>query len=161
MTLAHFGINISQQTLAAEMKTHPVTGTEYADMAVTLNRHLFNKEVAVGSDPGYRVQVIGSSDSEAQISSLLEKRIRTNVNDGYPTFVAVNMGVLYDRDSSANHMILVIGYKTHNSSDEIESYYTIDPFSPVHINGNNGYRWFSKESVVGALVKNTEPAYIW
>lgn len=161
MILRHFGFEVSQESLAQEMKTHPVTGTEYVDMAITLNNYLFNKGLASINEPGYHIQTIAINNQDPQIAIDFEKRVIEDIDTSYPVFTAVNTQTLYPDLPPANHMILITGYALHKNSDRVAFYYAIDPYTKVQDSVNGGSKIFTSEELINAIILNEEPAYLW
>lgn len=161
MILHYFHIDKGQDILAKQLHTHPITGTEYVDMANVLNQYLFGKNPENDYDSGYRVQTLQNHDYDPIIKSNFETRIKQNVASGYPTVVATNMQILYPDLPAANHVLLCIGYVLSDTSDTISYYYLIDPYEKVWDVEFKGLKIFSAEQLMKAIVENDEPAYIW
>lgn len=161
MILNYHGIHKTQDELASQLHTHKITGTEYIDMTNVLNSYLFGKNPISDSDSGYRVQTISRNDDLNLIKYNLERRIRTNINDGYPTILAVNMNRLYAHMPVANHVVLCVGYALKENANEIEYVYVIDPYDKVQDAVYGGLKKFTVSEIIEAIINNDEPAYIW
>ncbi|MEG2550468.1 MAG: C39 family peptidase [Erysipelotrichaceae bacterium] len=159
MILRYHNIEVSQERLATEMNTHPITGSEYIDTAKVLNKYLFNKSEVKGNEPGYRIQTIGINDQNPQIMIDLQQRIKMDIKTGDPILVAINQNILYPKLNIANHMILIIGYDL--LEDQIQSYHYIDPSYAVQDEIKKGFKTVSVEALRQAIINNEEPAYIW
>lgn len=160
MTLRYHSIEASQHTLAQQLHTDPVTGSEYADMAGVLNSYLFHTSgIPSEQEAGYHVQTMQSTDDAQKISQIFSQRCEQNINDGYPVFAAVDLNALYPTLSHANHMVLVNGYvKEHGL---ITAYYILDPYPLVQDEVYKGLKLFSAEELIHAMLVNEEPAYVW
>lgn len=161
MVLRYFGTEVSQASLAEIMHTHPVTGTEYIDTAEALNHYLFGANPKEAGDPGYRVQTIAIGDNHPHVLLDLESRIIDNTSQGYPTLVAVDVGLIYPDMGSGNHMLLVIGYQQSSASGEIIGYYAIDPSYLVQDPIYAGLKFIPSQELFQAIIYNEDPAYIW
>lgn len=160
MTLRYHAIECTQHSLAQQLHTDPVTGTEYVDMASVLNSYLFpDTSMPSADEAGYHVQTIAPTDHTQEISEIFSRRCEQNIKDGYPVFAAVDLHALYPTLAHANHMVLVIGYAKNDET--ITSYYIIDPYPPVQDDVYKGLKIFSAEELVHAMLVNEEPAYIW
>ncbi|WP_086348883.1 C39 family peptidase [Candidatus Enterococcus clewellii] len=160
MLLEYFDIDVQQEILAEKMNTDPISGTEYIDLVKVVNSYLFDKQLPNDNESGYHIQTI-TIENTNEIQGLFEKRVKTNVDTGYPTFAAVNLNKLYEWLPEANHMVLVIGYATYKDSEEIAFYYINDPYPLVHDSTFDGLKVFTKEELLMAITQNEEPAYIW
>ena len=161
MLFKYKNISITQDQLAIELNTSPETGTEYIDLARVANKYLFNNENVGENDPGYHIQTINRYDDDPQIALDFERRVKTNISNNDPTFVAVDVNALYPHLSSANHMVLLVGYSTFGNTDNIAYYYYIDPSYVVQDPIYGGLKIVTKEKLVDAIIQNVEPAYIW
>lgn len=161
MVLRYHGIDLSQVALASEMNTSSITGTEYVDMAKALNHHLFNKGLAADNEAGYHVQTVAINDRSSETKTIFEERVITDIDYGDPLFVTVNTNTLYPQLPPANHMIVITGYALHKDFNEIAFYYVIDPYTKVQDATHGGYKVFTSEEIMNALITNEEPAYLW
>lgn len=161
MVLHSFGIDVSQENLAREMNTQPKTGTEYVDLAKTLNGYLFHKGLANEHESGYHIQTIARNDQDQAIARDFEKRVIEDIDTNYPVFVAVDTHTLYPEIPIANHMIIVTGYVLHKDKDQVAFYYAVDPYAPVQDPIYGGLKIFTSEALIKALIVNDEPAYLW
>lgn len=161
MALRHHGIEVDQTSLAQDMNTHPVTGTEYIDTAQVLNSYLFDKRDAAPGEPGYRVQTITIGDTDPQIVADFEHRVKTNLADGYFVLAAIDVHLIYPEQRSGNHMLLITGYTTAPGSDQIVSYRAIDPSYVVQDPVHGGIKIIPADELYNAIINNEEPAYIW
>lgn len=161
MVLRYYGIHVEQNQLADEMNTHPISGTEYVDLATIVNTYLFHKKLALDNESGYHIQTLSIGDKNPQIATDFQRRVKENINTNYPLFVAVDMQRLYPELRSANHMIIIHGYATYKDSDKIAFYYAIDPYSLVQDPIYGGYKMFTEDELIHAIISNEEPAYLW
>lgn len=161
MVLRYKGIEKTQTELSKEMKTDPVTGTEYIDLARVANKYLFHNESIGPNDAGYHIQTLNRYDTDSNISLTFEKRVRLDISTNDPVFVAIDVHTLYPQLPSGNHMIIITGYATYSDSENIAYYYYIDPYYMVQDNTYGGLKTVTKEQLMKAIVVNEEPAYIW
>lgn len=161
MILSYHGIASDQNDLARQLHTSSVTGTEYADMARVLNTYLFGCEIPAAHAPGYRVQELVPGSVSSEDMRLLCERIKTDMSTGDPVPLAVDLGALYPELFSANHFVLVVGYKTAPGSNEITDLYVRDPSYKVQDPQWQGLKVFTLSEIRNALNRNTEPAYVW
>lgn len=161
MVLDHFLISKTQKELADEMNTVAITGTEYVDMARILNRYIFQKEQVLGSESGYRVQTLNISETNPDVLSSIHTQLQQNIQEGYPSILAVNLNTLYPEQVSVNHFVVCNGYILKRNSNEIAFYYIIDPYYEVQDTQYGGVKVFTPEELERAIIENVEPAYIW
>ena len=159
MILANFGIQVSQSELAKQIKTDSITGSEYEDMARVLNSYLF-ADVDL-SRSGYRVQTHTRSDEKASALVQFESRVRKNIDDGYPSVIAIDLNKIYPQLPSANHVVVCNGYIKKFNSQEIAFYYIIDPYDKVQDATYGGLKVVTPQELIDAIIDNVEPAYIW
>lgn len=155
MVLEFHGVSLTQTQLALELKTHPVTGTEYLDLTRVLNFYLFQSDEIVLNDAGYHVQTFNIGQINAEQKTEFLDRIKQDVNTAYPVIVAINASKLYENKPNANHFIVIKGYFLKNQ-DTMITY--LDPY--YDINGQYEHV-ISFEQLVEAMINNEEPAYIW
>lgn len=160
MILSYHGINSAQSDLARQLNTSSITGTEYADMARVLNTYLFDCEIPAAHAPGHRVQELIPGSISKEDMQLLNERTITDISTGDPVPIAIDLGVLYTELPSANHFVLIVGYKTAEDGT-ISAYYVRDPYDKVQDQVWQGLKVFTVEELYNALNRNTEPAYIW
>ena len=159
MVLRYHDIEVSQTQLSKEMHTDTVTGTEYIDLANTLNAYLFHKQHIEGNEPGYRVQTLAINDQSSQSQALFEQRVKSDIASHDPVFTAIDVMGLYPDLYHGNHMIIVIGYASTN--DVIDYYYIIDSSYTVQDQIYGGLKIVGRHELYQAIIHNEEPAYIW
>ncbi|MHC5217789.1 hypothetical protein ACYSNR_14100 [Enterococcus sp. LJL128] len=125
-----------------------------------INAYLFDKEIADEGESGYRVQVVAANETE-EGENLFKKRIKKNIDNGYPSFAAVDLNKLYPDLPRANHMILIVGYATYKNSEEIAFYYINDPYPLVQDPVFGNQKIVPEYELFEAITRNEEPAYIW
>lgn len=160
MILRYKGIEKSQQELAEELVTSSITGTEYADMARILNTYIFDGEPIHDNDGGYRVQTLTLHDDIQTVTKTFEQRMRKNIDEQYPSLIAINLHSLYPHLPNANHVVVLMGYQTSNT-DEITHYYILDPYDKVQDANYGGLKLFTSQEIILAILENDEPAYVW
>lgn len=161
MVLRFKNINKTQQELANEMNTVPVTGTEYIDLARVANKYLFNDESVEMNEAGYHIQTLTQYDTNPQIAIDFENRVRLDISTNDPIFVAVDVSELYPNLGHGNHMIIITGYALYEGTNNIAYYYYIDPSYMVQDDVNGGLKTVTKEILNEAIINNVEPAYIY
>lgn len=161
MVLRYHDIEISQDELAKELHTHPVTGTEYEDLARVINHHVFKKAEITDMDPGYRVQTLAMNDTDPMIAKTFENRVKQDLASNDPVFVAVDVQALYPELNRGNHLILVIGYRCYERSERIAVYDILDPSYVVQDAVYGGWKTVPAQELIHAIISNEEPAYIW
>lgn len=159
MGLRLFGIEKSQDELASMMHTDPVVGTYDFELARVLNMLLFEKEVIGEGEPGYRVTAVDQSESREVVKSLFEQRIVKNIDDGYPSYIQIDLQTLYSDRNKVSHMVIVVGYL--KSEQGVQRIYVIDPLSSVQDPKYGGLKYLTVDEVMDAFYNNIEPAYIW
>lgn len=160
MILRYKGIEKSQQELAEELVTSSITGTEYADMARVLNAYIFDGEPIHDNDGGYRVQTLTLHDDIQTVTKTFEQRMRKNIDEQYPSLIAINLHSLYPNLPNANHVVVLMGYQT-SDSDEITHFYILDPYDKVQDANYGGLKLFTSQEIIQAVLENDEPAYVW
>ncbi len=161
MVLKNKGIDMSQDVLANEMNTVPITGTEYVDLARVANKYLFQDEYIEAHESGYRVQTLQRYEQSEQMIADFERRVKLDMSTNDPVFVAIEVHTIYPEIGYGNHMIIVTGYTLKEGSDEISHYYYIDPSYLVQDEVYGGLKIVEKELLYQAIVDNVEPAYIY
>lgn len=159
IALEYYGIIKTQALLANELHTSSVTGTEYVDMARVLNHHIFGKEEVTLDEAGFRIQTVNRLDRDDNKKDDLARRIKQNIDDHYPVFVAVDLKTVYpEYGVSANHMIIIHGYEMDETNTQLQSVMILDPYEKIS-SYNRSQIDFS--TLYEALIQNEEPAYIY
>lgn len=165
MVLAFHGIQQSQATLAFQMNTSPITGTEYVDLAYVVNQYLFNCEVPTDQQVGYRVQRFSplATMMSQEEKDLFRQRIFLDISTQDPIFVAVNRNILYPELSAANHMVIIVGYALFEATNQLAYYYLIDPSYQVQDHLYGGLKVITEDELIKGIMLNEEKekAYIW
>ncbi|MBW3079620.1 C39 family peptidase [Bifidobacterium simiiventris] len=160
MVLRYKGIDVSQSALASEMSAKPQTGTEYVDLARVVNKYLFGVGDANPIGAGYRVQTVEIGDTDPAVARTFAKRAKTDLDDGYPVFVAIDVHTLYPSFAHANHMIVITGYDA-DATGAVTHWTYRDPWYRVQGEAYAGLKIATAHEMVNAIVSNEEPAYIW
>ena len=158
--LHHFNIDKSQNELAKEMHTSSVTGTEYIEMAQVLNREIFHNTNPSYGEAGYHIQTLPLRDYQKDVKIIWQPRMRKNIDDGYPSILAVNMHTLYPHMKQVNHFVICMGYLL-DQDNQVEYYYLLDPFYGVQDEVYRGLKYYTPDELWSAIVENEEPAYIY
>ena len=161
MVLRYKGIDVSQADLAMQVNAKPATGTEYVDMQRVLNRYLFGSETVGLSDPGYHIQTLSRYDADPQIAADFSRRLLTDIATDDPLFAAVDVHTLYPTLPEANHMVVVIGYRLRDGSNDIDLVYFMDPSYLVQDATYGGLKTAPFDEFIAAIVNNDEPAYLY
>ncbi|NEG90281.1 C39 family peptidase [Bifidobacterium aerophilum] len=160
MALRYKGIDVDQATLAAAMSTKPDTGTEYVDLARVANRYLFGVEDPNPNGAGYRVQTIAIGDTDPAVARTFMERAKTDLDDGYPVFAAIDVQSMYPSFGRFNHMIVITGYDA--DADGTVTHWTYrDPWYRVQDETYGGLKIVAASEMIDAIRSNEEPAYIW
>lgn len=158
MALQYFGITSEQSVLASEMKSSHITGTEYIDMARVLNQYIFDS--STGRKGGYDVQTLSVLESNPESRDLFYQRVKKNMDDGYPSFAAVDLHALYPELPKANHMVIITGYQL-SIKGEVLSFTILDPYGKVQDPVYGASKTFPPGILWQAVIQNEEPAYLW
>ena len=158
--LHHFGIDKTQNQLAKELHTSPTSGTEYADIAQVLNQAIFHRKNPGFQEGGYHVQTLPIQDDRPEEKRNWELRMRKNIDDGYPSILAIDMHTLYPQMKRVNHFIICVGYLT-DQDNQILYFYILDPFYGVQDEIYGGLKYFTTNELWSASVENVEPAYLY
>ena len=161
MVLAFHGIEISQDQLASELHTSSVTGTEYVDAARVANKYLFGNESENPPAAGYHVQTITIGDSSDETYQRFLERAKESIDQSFPVFCAADVKELYPELFHGNHLVIITGYETLSSTDEIGCFYIQDPSYLVQDPTYKGLKTIPAQELFRAIYKNVEPAYIW
>lgn len=161
MVFAYHGIDMSQETLAEELKTKPATGTEYVDLAITLNQYIFHHASIDASLPGYQVATFKGNEPVQEVLDVLEQRVKQDIETKDPVFVAIDVQTMYPELSRGNHIVIIVGYEYQPNSEELAAYYFIDPSYLVQDATYGGLKKATGEELVKAMLANEEPAYVW
>lgn len=160
MVLRYQGIDVDQSVLAADMNAKPQTGTEYVDLARVVNKYLFGTEHANPSGAGYHVQTIAIGDTNPAVARTFAKRAKTDLDDGYPVFAAIDLHALYPWFGHANHMIVITGYDA-DANGTVTHWVYRDPSYLMQSESHAGLKIVTADAMINAIVFNEEPAYIW
>lgn len=152
MVLNYFGKWESQYVLAEKMNTSPVTGTEAEDLTRVINDYVFGYQPQSDADSGYRMTKTEYSSAEVDA---FERRVIRNIDDGYPTFLQIEMSSLYDNGIWAVHQVLAIGYS--QLDDGSVTLTILDPYYKI----NPGQNDFLLEDVIYSMQACGEFVYVW
>lgn len=150
-TLRFLGIEESQNILAQKMETSSVTGTEYPEFVQVLNSYLKSHSIPAS----YSLRRVSASEDFETVKAELSNHIKTNIDDGYPVFVMIDVKAAYPELFSGNHMVVIKGYSETNGS--IDTVTIMDP--SYMVDGSNVV--FNLDTIVDAIFKNEEPGFIW
>ena len=156
MVLAYHGINADQATLARELNTSFVTGTEYADVARVANSYLFPN-----GGGAYRSVIWLTDSTDSSLRETFESRVRQDMKTGDPVFAAISLHTIYPDLPTANHLVLIIGCRVNTVNDRIVSYEILDPYSGAQPYTDHGHKSVTADTMWKAMNSNSEPGYIW
>lgn len=160
MMLAHHGIATSQDELAQALKTHPVTGTEYEDLAREASLYAFGKVPETDADPGYRAVLWNRNEGSAEDRALFESRALQDLEGNDPVFISVNNALVNDGYSESVHELLLYGVDLDDKGKPVMWYY-IDPNRYVWDAEYGGKKCFSADQLWNAMNDDPEPGYVW
>ncbi|MGT2741993.1 C39 family peptidase [Streptococcus plurextorum] len=155
MLLSYKGIDVSQETLAVEMKTDTSFGTHNVNAIEVLNQHLFGYANPSDQQSGYRLATV--TDVEAD-KALFKKRLKQNIADGYPMYYTIEVSTLYP-GYKGEHNVLGIGYQMNADGTDIEYLYYLDPGFPDPVYG--GLKKVTVEELLQSTTVCVEPNYAW
>ena len=162
MILDHFGISTQQDSLARQMNTYKpgecadgIVGTYDTDAAYVLNEYLFGVQPENVMDAGYRVQPVSTYFDQNEFD-IFVRRMKRNIDDGYPSIIQIRVNSLYGSGTSSNHNVLVSGYA--NTDDGYVLTLTDPYYSGTE---GNGISMMDATHVFTSIVESKEPSYIW
>lgn len=162
MILDHFGISTQQDSLARQMNTYEpgqradgIVGTYDTDAAYVLNEYLFGVQPENVMDAGYRVQPVSTYFDQNEFETFV-RRMKRNIDDGYPSIIQIRVNSLYGSGGSSNHNVLVSGYE---ETDEGCVLTLCDPYYSG--TEGRGISFMDAAHVFTSIVESKEPSYIW
>lgn len=159
MVLEYHDIYREQTDLAKGLKTHPVTGTEYEDLAREASLLIFGKVPENENEPGYRSVLWKRNQGTAEERKLFEKRVQTDLNAKDPVFISVNVAPAYGYEKDGVHELVLYGADYDENSQALR-YYCIDPSylqqDPVY----GGKVMWSADELWNIMNDNPEPGYV-
>ena len=159
--LSYHGIYFSQSNLAGQLNTSTKTGTEYADVARVVNKHVFGNSYPGPNDPGYRAVLWTKGSGGSSTRNTFESRVIRDMKTKDPVFVAIDLKTVYPALPKANHLVLITGCTVDNNTGKI-TYYTInDPYGGSQPYTNNGRKKVYADTLWEAINYNSEPGYVW
>lgn len=161
MILASRGLTVDQDTLATLMETDENFGTHNVNAIRVLNQQLFGYENPTGSQAGYRLATVTSSDPNSEDMRLFKYRLKRDIDDGYPLYYTVNNAVLYPGVTKGEHNVVGTGYQLSSDGQDITALYYIDPSPKVQDPVYAGLKKVSPEELLAAMVACEEPHYAW
>ena len=159
--LSYHGIYFTQANLALQLNTSNKTGTEYADVARVVNKHVFNNAYPGQGEPGYRAVIWTTGSAGYSARELFEARVIRDMETADPVFVAINLKTVYPALPKANHLVLVTGCTMDQITGRILSYVIDDPYGGSQPYTENGRKKIDADTLWNAINNNTEPGYIW
>lgn len=160
MVLAYHNIFVSQEQLAADLKTSPITGTEYEDLARTASCYIFGKVPLSDLDPGYRAVILPAWSSNPAAQNGFERRAVSDLSNGDPVFVAINNEVAYGPGYGTVHQVVLYGVDLDSSGKAVNFYY-LDPSYKQQDPVYGGKKVVSSEELWQIMTQNPEPGYVW
>lgn len=160
MVLDYHGIPSTQDELAVGLKTDPVTGTEYEDLAREASIHIFGKAPASDSDPGYRAVLWKTGEGTPAMREEFESRVKTDLASKDPVFVSINVREAYVNQPDGVHELVLYGADYDENGNAV-SYYCMDPSYLSQDEEWGGRKVFSADDLWNAMNHNPEPGYVW
>lgn len=159
--LAYHGITASQEELANELKTHPVTGTEYEDLARVASIRIFGQEPADDQASGYRAEMYKTRPFTDEEADLFLSRLAADLCNGDPVFIGLNCATTRPQDGvDAVHLVLAYGMQRDPQTQEIVSVEVMDPSYLAQKDGT-AYFTIPTATLVQAIRDCKEGAYVW
>lgn len=160
MVLETHGIYREQPELAKGLKTHPVTGTEYEDLAREASLLIFGKVPENEDEPGYRAVLWKRNQGSDEDRKLFEKRVKTDLNAKDPVFISINVAPAYGYENDGVHELVLYG-ADYDEKGHALRYYCIDPSylqqDPVY----GGKVMWSADELWNIMNDNPEPGYVY
>lgn len=159
--LAYHGIHASQDELAAELHTDPVTGTEYEDLARMATDRLNTEDRSDQPTLIYRAEMFKDKPFTDEEADLFLSRLAEKLKNGDPFFVGLNCAVTRPQDGiSATHLVLICGMTYNPQTGEI---LRIDMMDPSYLSQRDGTAFFTfpTETIIEAIRECEEGAYVW
>lgn len=160
MVLAYHDISVSQDQLAEDLKTSPVTGTEYDDLARTASRYIFGNVPTSDADPGYRAVILPAWSSDPTARSRFEQRAVSDLSNGDPVFVSINNEIAYGPGYGTVHQVVLYGVDLDNSGKALRFYY-LDPSYKQQDPVYGGKKAVNANEMWQIMTQNPEPGYVW
>lgn len=160
MVLAYHGIEESQDVLAAALHTHPVTGTEYEDLAREASTYIFGRVPEDDSQPGYRAFKWNRNQGTEQTKEQFFSRTNTDLRSEDPVFISLNPSMVYEEGADAVHILVLYG-ADFDEEGSATHYYCIDPYGKYQDAIYGGKKVFTADELWNAMNNNPEPGYVW
>lgn len=160
MVLTYHGISMDQADLAQRLQTHPVTGTEYEDLAREASVLIFGQAPLSETDPGYRAVLWNRKEGTEQMRSQFEARVKTDLEAGDPVFLSINSAPAYGTDFEVVHEVVLYG-ADYEEDGSPSMYYFLDPSSVWQDPQHEGRKMFSPEKLWEIMNDNPEPGYVF
>lgn len=160
MMLASRGKAISQEVLANEMGTDTIFGTHNANAIAVLNRHLFGYDSPAANQPGYRLAMVTTDDSQSEQMRLFKERLKQNIKDGYPMYYTFDNAKIYP-GSRGEHNVIGTGYQLTADGSDIAYLYYIDPSYLQQDPQYGGLKKITPQELFTAMIGCVEPNYAW
>lgn len=159
--LAYHGITASQEELAAQLKTDPVTGTEYEDLARVASIRIFGQEPVDEKASGYRAEMYKTRPFSDEEADLFLSRLASDLGNGDPVFIGLNCATTRPQDGvDAVHLVLAYGMSRDPKTQEIVS---VDVMDPSYLAQKDGTAYFTipTATLIQAIRDCKEGAYVW
>ena len=148
--MAYHGLYATQDELAKELHTDPITGTEYEDLARVATARIFP------NGNGQYTSVIPSSNDER---FLFEQRLLQDMKTNDPIFVSINNRIMYEDVPDQVHQVVVIGAIIENGS--LNKIYFFDPSYIRQDATYGGIKSCTSDELWNAMINNPEPGYVY
>ena len=160
MMLASRGVSVSQHQLAKEMGTYNPYGTHNRDAIRVLNQNLFGYPEPSGNQAGYRLVTVTDARPDSEDIRLFKKRVRKDIDDGYPLYYTFNVAQIYP-GKSGEHNVIGVGYELTADGKDISAIYYLDPDTHVQDPTYGGLKKLTPEELLAAMVTCGEKNYAW
>lgn len=162
MLLNHYGLKADQDTLAKELNTSSVTGTEYEDMARVTSNYVFGKPPASNDDPGFRAWVGKSGQFTSDMQSDFIHHLKEDMETKDVLIAAIDLLTLYpdlEFDKGFVHVVLINGIMMDDTG-QIQEIRIEDPSYRIEYQDEADH-WFEMTHFLEAMNQCAEPGYIW
>ena len=160
MMLASRGVSVSQHQLAKEMGTYNPYGTHNRDAIRVLNQNLFGYPEPSGNQAGYRLVTVTDARPDSEDIRLFKKRVRKDIDDGYPLYYTFNVAQIYP-GKSGEHNVIGVGYELTADGKDISAVYYLDPDTHVQDPTYGGLKKLTPEELLAAMATCGEKNYAW
>lgn len=160
MVLNFHGISMNQSDLAQRLNTHPITGTEYDDLAREASLLIFGSTPDSDADPGYRAVLWKRNEGSENDFRIFEQRVKNDLQSGDPVFISINIAPAYGYNFDGIHEVVLYGADYDRCGNPV-MYYFIDPSYNQQDPEFQGRKMYTPEELWKIMNDNPEPGYVW